>query len=327
MLAKFTTNTTREDEGEKKTGKKTTTTQKKKKICAAKDVASEFSRKWTREHALFVWSDYNGKDSGKGWYEKECFLADVALTVNDYWLQNGLQMEFPLFAEGSSGTSKEDGEDIFSWKCAKISLNNVKAFVAVVMNWPKGKKTSGQNLIEDLKRVREKGLAKKGCKKPLRTYEQCIRQIAWVVREASEGVMEDARKRKGVSGKEKKEGLEEARAFERELRSYVEQSWMENGLPTLPERWYEKRGGELSEEEEEIKGEEGGVKTETTTPATTSAGKRAKKRTKRLNQRRKNKRRRRHQLLLKSAGGNAAGEKIEYKRETSLMKKIYGGRD
>ena len=28
---------------------------------------------------------------------------------------------------------------------------------------------------------------------------------------------------------------------------------MENGLPTLPERWYEKRGGELSEEEEEIK--------------------------------------------------------------------------
>ena len=144
VLAKFTTNTTREDEGEKKTGKKTTTTQKKKKICAAKDVASEFSRKWTREHALFVWSDYNGKDSGKGWYEKECFLADVALTVNDYWLQNGLQMEFPLFAEGSSGTSKEDGEDIFSWKCAKISLNNVKAFVAVVMNWRKGRRRAGR---------------------------------------------------------------------------------------------------------------------------------------------------------------------------------------
>ena len=133
VLAKFTTNTTHDDEDEK-TGKKTTTTQKKKKIYTAKEVASEFSRKWTREHALLVWSDYNGKDSGKGWYEKECFLADVALTVNDYWLQNGLQMEFPLFAEGSSGTSKEDGEDIFSWKCAKISLNNVKAFVAVVMN-------------------------------------------------------------------------------------------------------------------------------------------------------------------------------------------------
>merc|ERR1711966_497680 len=169
VLAKCATNTTTREDEDEKTGKKTTTTQKKKKICTAKDVASEFSRKWTREHALLVWSDYNGKDSGKGWYEKECFLADVALTVNDYWLQNGLQMEFPLFAGGSSGTSKEDGEDIFSWKCAKISLNNVKAFVAVVMNWPKGKKTSGQNLIEDLKRVREKGLAKKGCKKPLRT--------------------------------------------------------------------------------------------------------------------------------------------------------------
>ena len=52
VLAKFTTNTTREDEDEK-TGKKTTTfTQKKKKIHTAKDVASEFSRKWTREHAL-----------------------------------------------------------------------------------------------------------------------------------------------------------------------------------------------------------------------------------------------------------------------------------
>ena len=141
VLAKFTTNTTTREDEDEKTGKKTTTTQKKKKMHAAKDVASEFSRKWTREHALLVWSDYNGKDGGKGWYEKECFLADVALTVNDYWLQNGLQMEFPLFAEGSSGTSKEDGEDIFSWKCAKISLNNVKAFVAVVMNWPKGKKT------------------------------------------------------------------------------------------------------------------------------------------------------------------------------------------
>ena len=34
VLAKFTTNTTREDEGEK-TGKKTPTTQQKKKICAA----------------------------------------------------------------------------------------------------------------------------------------------------------------------------------------------------------------------------------------------------------------------------------------------------
>ena len=325
VLAKFTTNTTREDEDEK-TGKKTTTfTQKKKKIHAAKDVASEFSRKWTREHALFVWSDYNnGKDSGKGWYEKECFLADVALTVNDYWLQNGLQMEFPLFAEGSSGTSKEDGEDIFSWKCAKISLNNVKAFVAVVMNWPKGKKTSGQNLIEDLKRVREKGLAKKGCKKPLRTYEQCIRQIAWVVREASEGVMEDARKRKGVSGKEKKEGLEEARAFERELRSYVEQSWMENGLPTLPERWYEKRGGELSEEEEEIKGEEGGVKTEKTTPATTPAGKRAREEDQAPKSTAKKQKTTTTPAALEEAPAETPpAKKIEYKRETSLMKKIY----
>ena len=105
----------------------------------------------------------------------------------------------------------EDGDDIFSWKCAKISLNNVKAFITVVMNWPKGKKTSGQNLIEDLKRIRARGLMKKGGKKPLRTYEQCVRQIAWAVREASEGVIEEARKMKGVSGKEKKEGLDEAR--------------------------------------------------------------------------------------------------------------------
>lgn len=324
VLAKFT-NTTREDEDEKTFGKKTNTREKtntRKKSYAAKDVALEFSRKWTREHALLVWSDYNGKDGGKGWYEKECFLADLALTVNDFWLRNGLQVEFPLFAEGSSGTtSKEDGEDIFSWKCAKISLNNVKAFVAVVANWPKGKKTSGQNLIEDLKRVREKGLAKKGCKKPLRTYEQCVRQIAWVVREASEGVMEDARKRKGVSGKEKKEGLEEARAFERELRSYVEQSWMENGLPTLPERWYEKRGGELSEEEEEIKGEEGGVKTETTTPA----GKRAREEDQApKSTAKKQKTMTTPVVALEEAPAETPpAKKIEYKRETSLMKKIY----
>jgi len=324
VLAKFT-NTTREDEDEKTFGKKTNTREKtntRKKSYAAKDVALEFSRKWTREHALLVWSDYNGKDGGKGWYEKECFLADLALTVNDFWLRNGLQVEFPLFAEGSSGTtSKEDGEDIFSWKCAKISLNNVKAFVAVVANWPKGKKTSGQNLIEDLKRVREKGLAKKGCKKPLRTYEQCVRQIAWVVREASEGVMEDARKRKGVSGKEKKEGLEEARAFERELRSYVEQSWMENGLPTLPERWYEKRGGELSEEEEEIKGEEGGVKTETTTPA----GKRAREEDQApKSTAKKQKTMTTPVVALEEAPAETPpAKKNEYKRETSLMKKIY----
>ena len=52
VLAKCATNTTTREDEDEKTGKKTTTTQKKKKICTAKDVASEFSRKWTREHAL-----------------------------------------------------------------------------------------------------------------------------------------------------------------------------------------------------------------------------------------------------------------------------------
>jgi len=296
----------------------------------AKDVAAEFARKWMRE--------YNAAQKE---YEKECLLADVALTCNDFWLRNGLQLEFPLFADAAA---TEDGDDIFSWKCAKISLNNVKAFTAVVMNWPKGKKTDGQNLIEDLKRIRERGLAKKGAKKPLRTYEQCVRQIAWAVREASEGVMEDARKRKGVSGKEKKEGLEEARAFERELRSYVEQSWMENGLPTLPERWYEKRGGELlgddddddDDNDEKGNGDVGGVKTEATTPA----GKRAREEDQAPKSTVKKQKTTTTTTpvppTVASPSAKVKEEKVEgmpenttmtntseYKRETSLMKKIY----
>ena len=126
------------------------------------------------------------------------------------------------------------------------------------------------------------------------------------------------------SGKEKKEGLEEARAFERELRSYVEQSWMENGLPTLPERWYEKRGGELSEEEEEIKGEEGGVKTETTTPATTPAGKRAREEDQAPKSTAKKQKTTTTPAALEEAQAETPpAKKIEYKRETSLMKKIY----
>ena len=291
---------------------KKTTTRKGAKW-TAKDVALDFSRRWMKEHGSC------GKE-----YEKECFLADVALICNDFWLRNGLQLEFPLFADAAA---TEDGDDIFSWKCAKISLNNVKAFITVVMNWPKGKKTSGQNLIEDLKRIRARGLMKKGGKKPLRTYEQCVRQIAWAVREASEGVIEEARKMKGVSGKEKKEGLDEARVFEQELRSYVEQSWMENGLPTLPERWYEKRGGELSEEEDVVmeatpigkrarEEEESKVpkstgkkqKTKTLTPVAATAA------------------------TTPSLGVKVEEEaterattttKVEYERETSLMKKIY----
>jgi len=296
---------------------KKTTTRKGAKW-TAKDVALDFSRRWMKEHGSC------GKE-----YEKECFLADVALICNDFWLRNGLQLEFPLFADAAA---TEDGDDIFSWKCAKISLNNVKAFTTVVMNWPKGKKTSGQNLIEDLKRIRARGLMKKGAKKPLRTYEQCVRQIAWAVREASEGVIEEARKMKGVSGKEKKEGLDEARVFEQELRSYVEQSWMENGLPTLPERWYEKRGGELSEEEDvEMEAtpigkrareeEEAKVpkstgkkqKTKTLTPVAATAAttpslgvKVEEEATERA-----------------TTTTTTTTTKVEYKRETSLMKKIY----
>ena len=291
---------------------KKTTTRKGAKW-TAKDVALDFSRRWMKEHGSC------GKE-----YEKECFLADVALICNDFWLRNGLQLEFPLFADAAA---TEDGDDIFSWKCAKISLNNVKAFTTVVMNWPKGKKTSGQNLIEDLKRIRARGLMKKGAKKLLRTYEQCVRQIAWAVREASEGVIEEARKMKGVSGKEKKEGLDEARVFEQELRSYVEQSWMENGLPTLPERWYEKRGGELSEEEDvEMEATPIGkrAREEEESKVPKSTGK--KQKTKTLTP-----------VAATAATTPSLGVKVEeeaterattttkvgYKRETSLMKKIY----
>ena len=73
---------------------KKTTTRKGAKW-TAKDVALDFSRRWMKEHGSC------GKE-----YEKECFLADVALICNDFWLRNGLQLEFPLFADAAA---TEDG--------------------------------------------------------------------------------------------------------------------------------------------------------------------------------------------------------------------------
>jgi hypothetical protein len=215
VLKKFTMNDDDHDQEKKK---------KKKRAIKIEDVREEFQRQWSNAYQVC-----------DNEYEVECALADSVLICNEWWLQNSLQEEGALIED-----------ELFQWKCARVCVNDVKQFVNGVMQWPGKKKFV--RIVDDLREVRDAVLKK--ARFPLRTYEQVIAQVARVCRNASLQVMNEARKTKGKTN-EKKKLVEEAREFEKELRMYVEQSWQENGLPTLPEKWFEKQCKEMKVDDDD----------------------------------------------------------------------------